>query len=107
MIEITKAAAEQIKKAAEQSNAKDMPLRVAAKRRDDGSIEYMMGFDHETDEDVSNKKFGVNMIANATFASLLKGCSMDFVELEPGDFQFVFLNPNDPNFVPPDTGPNT
>ena len=32
---------------------------------------------------------------------MLRGATLDFVELEPGDFQFIFLNPNDPNYVPP------
>jgi iron-sulfur cluster assembly protein len=32
---------------------------------------------------------------------LLKGATLDFVELEPGQFNFIFMNPNDPEYVPP------
>ena len=45
MITITPQAAAQIRKAAEQADAEDMYLRLAAKRADDGNIEYAMGFD--------------------------------------------------------------
>ena len=27
--------------------------------------------------------------------------TIDYVELEPGSWQFIFLNPNDPSYVPP------
>jgi iron-sulfur cluster assembly protein len=33
---------------------------------------------------------------------LLSGMTLDFVEIEPGSFQFIFMNPNDPEFTPPD-----
>ena len=29
------------------------------------------------------------------------GMIIDFVELEPGKQEFIFLNPNDPAYVPP------
>jgi iron-sulfur cluster assembly protein len=32
---------------------------------------------------------------------LLSGTVIDFVELEPGDFHFIFMNPNDANYTPP------
>jgi iron-sulfur cluster assembly protein len=32
---------------------------------------------------------------------LLNGMTLDYVELEPGDFQFIFLNPNDAGFQQP------
>jgi iron-sulfur cluster assembly protein len=28
--------------------------------------------------------------------------TMDYVELEPGSWQFIFMNPNDPNYKPPE-----
>jgi iron-sulfur cluster assembly protein len=29
---------------------------------------------------------------------------MDYVEMEPGQFHFIFLNPKDPNYQPPNAG---
>jgi iron-sulfur cluster assembly protein len=26
---------------------------------------------------------------------------MDYVEIEPGQFRFIFLNPKDPHYTPP------
>jgi iron-sulfur cluster assembly protein len=35
------------------------------------------------------------------FVPLLDTATLDFVELEAGESQFIFLNPKDPSFVPP------
>ena len=32
---------------------------------------------------------------------LLNGVVLDYVEMSPGEFQFIFMNPNDPHYVPP------
>jgi len=32
----------------------------------------------------------------------LKNCKLDFVEIEKEKFEFIFLNPNDPSYAPPD-----
>jgi len=34
-------------------------------------------------------------------APLLQGATLDYVELESGQSDFIFLNPNDPHYVPP------
>ena len=34
-------------------------------------------------------------------AELLDNTVLDFVELEPGKHQFIFMNPNDPGYTPP------
>jgi len=31
---------------------------------------------------------------------LLEDATLDFVELEPGQFNFIFMNPLDPNYSP-------
>ena len=36
-----------------------------------------------------------------TSRPLLEGTTIDYVELEPGEFQFIFMNPNDANYSPP------
>ncbi|MGV6857667.1 MAG: HesB/IscA family protein [bacterium] len=102
MIKLTSEAAQQIQLSCEQSNTKDMPLRVAVMVRDDGSFHYALGFeDAISDEDVRFAENGVEMVVAPASAANLKGMTIDFVELEPGKPQFIFLNPNDPEYVPP------
>lgn len=102
MITVTSKAAEQIKQSAKQSQMEGMPLRIAAKRTDDGSIEYAMGFaDQQHENDVNYTSEGVTIMVPPASVDLLNGCTLDFVELEPGHFNFIFMNPNDPNYVPP------
>jgi len=35
-----------------------------------------------------------------TSMPLLTGTVIDYVEIEPGRHEFIFLNPNDPNYQP-------
>ena len=101
MITITPAAAAQIKLSAEQSKTEGMSLRIAASRNDDNSIHYGMGFDESKEDDVTISAENVEIIVSATSAELLKNSTIDFVELEPDNFQFIFMNPNDPAYKPP------
>lgn len=103
MISLTTTAAEQIRQAAKQSQTEGMPLRIAAQRDTDGSIQYAMGFaDVQDPNDVSYVSEGINLLVPPASVELLKGATLDFVELEPGQHNFIFLNPNDPNFTPPE-----
>jgi len=98
MMTITADAAEQIKASANQQHVDDMPLRIAAKKADDGSIEYAMGFADETSaDDLSVTSEGINIVLAPTSALLLKDAVMDYVEIEPGEYNFIFSNPNDPH----------
>jgi len=101
MFTVTPAAADQVRSAAEQGGTEGMALRLAAQRRPDGSIDYQMGFDEATEEDIRFKSQGVEVVMAPEYVPLLDQTVMDFVELESGDLQFVFLNPQDPNYVPP------
>ena len=101
MITVTAPAAKQIKKAAQDGNMEGMPLRLAAKKNPDGSIEYGMGFDDEHDDDMSFHCEGVEVIFAPQYGPLLSGAVLDFVELDSGEHHFVFLNPNDANYTPP------
>jgi iron-sulfur cluster assembly protein len=95
MITVTAKAAEQIHQAATQSEAEGMFLRIAARRGMDGTIQYGMGFDEQSEEDVMVNSEGVTVIVSPEFMDLLNGAVLDFVELDPGDFRFIFINPND------------
>ena len=78
------------------------PTVEADVRLDDGSFHYAMGFD---DQRLPGDSFvnidDVSMVVSATSKALVEGMTIDFVELEPGKQEFIFLNPNDPDFVPP------
>ena len=101
MIKRTPAAASQIKLSAQQGNSEDMPLRIAATRQSDNTIHYGMGFDVKKDDDVSVNLENIEIIVSPISTELLKNTTLDFVELEPGKKQFIFMNPNDPEYTPP------
>jgi iron-sulfur cluster assembly protein len=62
---------------------------------------YAMGFDESSMEDELIRSGGVTVVIAPKEKALLQGTVLDYVELEPGDFKFIFMNPNDPNYVPP------
>jgi iron-sulfur cluster assembly protein len=101
MITISQAAARQIRRTADSSHMEELALRIAASRNPDGSIGYRMGFDEIGPDDVIVNARGVDVVLRTDDKALLNGMTLDFVELEPGNFQFIFLNPNDPSYRPP------
>ena len=83
-------------------NEEGVALRFAARRLEDGSFHYGMGFDdgrREGDQTFTVRKVPVVIAADSL--ALVRGMTVDFVELEPGRRDFIFLNPNDPAYVPP------
>jgi iron-sulfur cluster assembly protein len=106
MITVSKAAAEQIQESAKQGNAEGMKLRIAANKKDDGSIEYVMGFaDRDMDDDIFFDSEGVKIVVSASCYELLKNTEIDFVKLDDqDDMQFIFKNPNDPNYKIDESG---
>lgn len=101
MITVTPQAATQIRTSAVQSNALGLPLRVAVKQKSDGSFHYVMGFDENKLEGDETIKLGDFMLViDADSQALANGMTLDFIELE-GKPEFVFMNPNDPNYRPP------
>lgn len=103
VIRVTALAVEQIKKSAAHGDTRGWPLRIAVTRAPDESFHYAMGFDDATHEDdVFFTSGDVPMVVSQAALALLKDTTIDYVELEPGRFHFIFLNPNDPAYVPPD-----
>jgi len=91
---ITSQAAEQIKIAAQQDDINGEPtLRIAARALPDGSIDYGMGFDEQREFDLELVSQGVNILIGSTSRALLEGVTLDFVEMEPGQFHFIFIPP--------------
>ncbi len=95
MVNVTAQAARQIREAAIQSGAEGSGLRIAAKREPDGSVAYAMGFDEEREGDLQVMSEGLIVLVSPHSEDLLEGVTLDFVELEPGQFNFIFINPND------------
>ena len=101
MITVTPDAARQIRIAATQSDSDEMGLRIAARRDADGSLHYAMGFDEARNDDLVVTSEGIALVVSPGDTVLLDGMTIDYVEFEPGDFRFIFVNPND---VAPATG---
>ena len=102
MITITPAAAEKIHHSAVEGKMEGLAMRIAAKRNADGTIHYGMGFDdNELEGDIHIKTGDIDIVVAESSQALLEGTTLDFVELEPENWQFIFLNPNDKNYSPP------
>ena len=102
MISLSTAALEQIRHSADTGAMQSIPLRVAVKKMDDGSLHYAMGFDeHKLPGDTFFNFDGVDLVVSSGSKDLTDGMTIDYVELEPGKPEFIFLNPNDPTYVPP------
>ncbi len=102
MIKLTASALEQIKQSATEGNMESLPLRIAIKEQDDGSFHYAMGFDEQRLPGDNFLNFdGANLVVSMGSKGLAESMTIDYVELEPGKSEFIFLNPNDPTYVPP------
>ena len=102
MIHLTTAALEQIRESASQGDFGATPLRIAIKEQEDGSFHYAMGFDEQRLPGDTFYNFdGVDLVVATASKDLSEGMTIDFVELEAGKPEFIFLNPNDPTYVPP------
>ncbi len=101
MITLTAAAAKQVKHSAKESNLDGLPLRLACNRLEDASFHYGMGFDDVKEGDITYTSEGVDVIVSVTANEFLNGTTVDYVELEEGKYEFIFMNPNDPDYVPP------
>ena len=92
MFTLTSAAARQIQQAASASESQQMALRVAARVDADGSMQYGMGFDDAKDEDMKLDLDGVAVVIASESQALLDNTVLDYVELTPGEFNFIFMD---------------
>lgn len=101
MIKVTPDAAQQILFSAKQSGIADAILRVAIKQVDDGSLHYAMGFDDAiSNTDYRFEESGVQIVIAESSQTYAKDMTIDYVELDNGEKNFVFINPNDSNYSP-------
>ncbi|CAK0755095.1 Iron-sulfur cluster assembly accessory protein [Gammaproteobacteria bacterium] len=96
MIHLTEEAANQIQQAAASSGIVDLALRLAVRKTPEGLLDYGMGFDDPTPNDSQLEVRGVKIVIAPQFTEILQDLTLDYVEIEPGDFRFIFQNPNDP-----------
>ena len=102
MFKVTTTAADQVRNAARESGTEGMALRLAASKNADGTIDYKMGFDEAGEDDIRFTTEGVEVVMAPEYVPLLDTATLDFVELQAGEFQFIFLNPQDTSYVPPE-----
>lgn len=82
-------------------------LRLAAQRLENGDFHYAMGFDGESRAgDLREVVEEIPVVVDAESTPLVRGMTVDFVEIEPGQERFIFLNPNDPAYIPPGDEPD-
>ncbi len=96
MINISERAARQIKESMKHSDSDGMSLRVAARRLADGTLDYAMGFDHSDHNDSQARSNGIDIVVGPTSTELLRNADLDYVQMEDGEYHFIFSNPNDP-----------
>jgi iron-sulfur cluster assembly protein len=95
MFSMTPAASQEILAAAARSNAAGLALRIAARQIADGSIEYGMGFDEQRD-DAPADFGGLLVVVGSPSRMLLEDTVLDYVEVEPGRHDFIFIPPPEP-----------
>jgi iron-sulfur cluster assembly protein len=104
MITITPRAEQQILTSTQQGGHKEACLRLAARLGDKGAIEYGMGFDDKAEDDMQVVAGDIKLLVSPGCVELLAGATLDYVEINPGELRFIFINPNDPSHKPPGPG---
>jgi iron-sulfur cluster assembly accessory protein len=101
MFTVSPEAATQIKISIAETGGKGQPLRAEEKSAT-GEFHYQMGFDDSTKYgDAKAVSEGVELVVDAASANLIEGMMIDYIDLE-GSMEFVFMNPNDPNYKAPE-----
>ncbi len=102
MFTVSAEAAVQIKKSIIKTKVEGQPLRVAVEKSATGEFHYQMGFDDSSKYgDVNAVSEGVKLVVDAASANLVAGMMIDYIDME-GKMEFVFMNPNDPNYKAPE-----
>ncbi|RUM78759.1 MAG: sulfur oxidoreductase [Candidatus Thioglobus sp.] len=102
MITITKNAAEEIGLSTQNPDAQGMLIRFAVDQTDEG-YQYLMGFDERSDSDIHLESNGIEYVVAYSQKELLEGMVVDFDEIDTeSGYGFIFMNPNDSNYEPPE-----
>ncbi len=104
MITISKNAATQIEFSARHAGITNAVMRIAIRKLDDGSFHYALGFDDAfSAQDIQFKCEGINLVVSPKSLDLGRELAIDYVELNSGEKNFIFINPADPNCSIPST----
>lgn len=95
MFTLTSSAATELLAAATRSQAAGMALRVAARQIADGTLEYGLGFDEQREDDAVVEVAGLRVLVGSPSQPLLDDTVLDFVEIGPSQFDFVFAAASD------------
>ena len=87
---ITAPAVQEILAAAARSDAVGLALRVAAKGTPDG-VDYGMGFDEPAEDDEIQDFNGLRVVVGGPSRRWLESTVLDYVEIEPGRHDFIFV----------------
>ncbi|SMN00610.1 Cobyrinic acid A,C-diamide synthase [uncultured Candidatus Thioglobus sp.] len=102
MITITKRAAEEIKLSTQNPDAQGLLMRFAVDETPEG-FQYLMGFDERAESDIHLKSNEIEYVLAYEQKALIEGMVVDFDEIDTeGGYGFIFMNPNDPNYTPPE-----
>src|SRR3990167_6412658 len=93
MFSMTMSAATEILAAAARSDAAGMALRVAARQSADGAPESGLGFDDEREDDQKLNVGELTVLVGSPSVPLLADTVLDYVEVAPSQFDFVFMPP--------------
>ncbi|HYK74552.1 MAG TPA: iron-sulfur cluster assembly accessory protein [Pseudoneobacillus sp.] len=94
IVEITEAAALQIKDMMKQNEEENSYLRVGVQGGGCSGLSYGMGFDQEkSDKDVEFEAFGIKVLVDAESTPILKGTKIDYKQSMMGG-GFTIDNPN-------------
>ena len=100
--DISDDAAKQINVAADASESSKWPLRISLNIDASGKFNYLMGFDQSKEEDLQLNINGINILIDPESMANLKNTKLDYVAIDGSDKQFIFINPNDPEYKKPD-----
>jgi len=101
MFKLTSNAADQVRVASRMGGTEDMPLRLSVSQKSDGTIDYKMGFDEGSGDDLRVISENIEIIMSPEDSPLLDEAIMDYVELDDGEHHFIFLNPKDSSYIAP------
>ena len=108
IFEISDDAAKQINVAAEESESSKWPLRISLNVDSSGKFNYLLGFDQSKEEDLQLKINGINILIDPESMPNLKNTKLDYVAIDDSsNKQFIFINPNDPEYKKPDESLDT
>ena len=102
MIKITAEAATKFRKEIAKDENKGFKLKIAVMKKEDNNFHYALGFDDNiTSNDKTFNVDDVDIVISNTSLDMCDGMTVDYVELDKGQYNFIFLNPKDPNYVKP------